>query len=224
MTPPMIQRGAAMGEAPPAPPTAGGWVRSGWLKTAGLAVIACAMTGASLSAARGAQGWCGAALALLMLAIAVIDARSLLIPNRLSLAAFLLGLAAAGLGASPEFWRDFWQEFWLPAAQAIGFAVIRAAVLGSAFLALRALYFRLRDREGIGLGDVKLAAVAGAWLDWPMMPVAVEIGALAGLCVYAFGRLAGRRPFSAVARLPFGLFFAPAIWFCWLVETGVFEF
>ena len=130
MTPPMIQRGAAMGEAPPAPPTAGGWVRSGWLKTAGLAVIACAMTGASLSAARGAQGWFGAALALLMLAIAVIDARSLLIPNRLSLAAFLLGLAAAGLGASPEFWRDFWQEFWLPAAQAIGFAVIRAAVLG----------------------------------------------------------------------------------------------
>ncbi len=114
MTPPMIQRGAAMGEAPPAPLTAGGWVRSGWLKTAGLAVLACAMTGASLSAARGAQGWFGAALALLMLAIAVIDARSLLIPNRLSLAAFLLGLAAAGLGASPEFWRVFGKNSGFP--------------------------------------------------------------------------------------------------------------
>jgi leader peptidase (prepilin peptidase)/N-methyltransferase len=102
--------------------------------------------------------------------------------------------------------------------------VIRAAVLGFAFLALRALDFRLRDREGIGLGDVKLAAVAGGWLDWPMMPVAVEIAALAGLSVYALGRLTGRPPFSATARLPFGLFFAPAIWFCWLIETGVFEF
>ena len=100
--------------------------------------------------------------------------------------------------------------------------MVRAAVLGLAFLALRALYLRIRGREGIGLGDVKLAAVAGAWLDWPMMPLAVELAALAGLLAYGLGLLAGRRRFSAAARLPFGLFFAPAIWFCWLVETGVF--
>jgi leader peptidase (prepilin peptidase)/N-methyltransferase len=102
--------------------------------------------------------------------------------------------------------------------------MIRAAVLGLAFLALRALYGRLRGREGIGLGDVKLAAVAGAWLDWPLMPVAVEIAALAALAVYTLGRWAGQRPFDAAEALPFGLFFAPAIWLSWLIETGIFAF
>ena len=208
----MIQQGATSGEDRLKPPTAAGSV-----KCAAVVVLAGAMASVSVAVARGAPGWFGAGLAALMLAIAIIDARSLIIPNGLNLAAFLLGLAAAAaLGASPEFWPG--------AALAVGLAMIRAAVLGLAFLALRALYWRLRGREGIGLGDVKLAAVAGAWLDWPLMPVAVELAALAALAVYALGRWAGQRPFDAAETLPFGLFFAPAIWFCWLIETGIFAF
>lgn len=207
----MIQQGAASGEDRLKPPTAAGSV-----KCAALFVLAGVMASASLAAAAGAAGWLGAGLAILMLAIAVVDARSLIIPNGLNLAAFLLALAAAAIGASPASWPG--------AALAVGLAMIRAAVLGLAFLALRALYGRLRGREGIGLGDVKLAAVAGAWLDWPLMPVAVEIAALAALAVYALGRWAGQRPFDAAETLPFGLFFAPAIWLCWLIETGIFAF
>ena len=217
---PVVQRAAASGEAQSRLLTAGAPLGSGWVKRAALASLACAMMIMSLSAAPGPQGWLGAALALLMFATAVSDARSLLIPNRLSLAAFLLALAAAACDASQEFSP----AFWLPAAQAIGFSLLRAAALGLAFLGMRALYSRLRGCEGIGLGDVKLAAVAGAWLDWLLMPVAVEVAALAGLAFYGLGLLAGRRPFSAAARLPFGLFFAPAIWFCWLIQTGFFEF
>ena len=217
---PGVRRPAAMGEARLTRLTAGAATGSRWVKRAALAGLGCATTVMSFSAARGAQGWLGAALALLMFAVAVNDARSLLIPDRLSLAAFLLALAAAANDASQEFSA----AFWLPAAQAIGFSLLRAAALGLAFLGLRALYSRLRGCEGIGLGDVKLAAVAGAWLDWPLMPVAVEIAALAGLGFYGLGLLIGRRPFSAAARLPFGLFFAPAIWACWLVQSGFFEF
>ncbi len=221
MIQPGIQRDAAPGEFRMTHLTA-----FAPIKSATLAILAIAIAGASLAVARGAQGWFGAGLALLMLAIAAIDARSQLIPNRLSLAAFVLALANAANGAIQDGWQDigqgFWQNFWLAAAPAIALAIIRASVLGLAFLALRAIYSRLRGREGIGRGDVKLAAVAGAWLDWPMMPVAVEIAAVAGLCAYALGQLAGRRPFSVAARLPFGLFFAPAIWVCWLVQTGVF--
>ena len=55
--------------------------------------------------------------------------------------------------------------------------------MAAAFFGLWALYRRLRGREGIGLGDVKLAGVAGVWLDWPTIPVAVEIAALAALAV-----------------------------------------
>ncbi len=218
MIQPAIERRAALGATPR--PTA---KARAWAAPAALLVLGCAMAAASLAAAPGARGWFGAALALLMLAIAVIDARSLIIPDRLNLAAFLAGLAAAGVGAAAEAGNGaVWHGLWPVAMQAVGLAMIRAAVLGLAFFGLRALYFRLRGREGIGLGDVKLAAVAGAWLDWPMTPVAVEIAALAGLCVYGLGLLAGRRAFSAAARLPFGLFFAPAIWLCWFAEVRFF--
>ncbi len=149
-------------------------------------------------------GLFGAALGLLMLAIAVSDARAFLIPDRLTLAALLLALAqtsAMGLATMPEN---------------IGVAVLRGVVLALAFFALREIYFRLRQRHGIGLGDVKLAMVAGVWLDWPLIPAAVEIAALMAIIVYIVSQLVLRRPLEAAAKLPFGLFFAPAIWFCWL--------
>jgi leader peptidase (prepilin peptidase)/N-methyltransferase len=51
------------------------------------------------------------------------------------------------------------------------------------------------------------------------IPIAVEIAALAALAVYALRRSMTGRPIRATARLPFGLFFAPAIWLCWLLEA-----
>jgi leader peptidase (prepilin peptidase)/N-methyltransferase len=206
----MIRRGAALRGAQLLRLSDGGSIRP-----AALGALACAMAGASVAAAPGPgpAGAFGAALALSMLAIAVIDARRFLIPNGLSLAAFLLALANAAIAAAG----------WPDAPHVVGLSLLRAGVLGLAFLALREAYFRLRGREGIGLGDVKLAAVAGAWLDWPLMPLSVEIAALAGLGAYAFGRFAGRRPIRATARLPFGLFFAPAIWFCWLIQASILE-
>jgi leader peptidase (prepilin peptidase)/N-methyltransferase len=98
---------------------------------------------------------------------------------------------------------------------------MRSGVLALSFLAMRALYHRLRQREGMGLGDVKLAAVAGAWLGWTSIPIAIEIAALAAIASYALGRLSKSRPIRATARLPFGLFFAPSIWLCWLLRAVV---
>jgi leader peptidase (prepilin peptidase) / N-methyltransferase len=79
--------------------------------------------------------------------------------------------------------------------------------------------WRWRGREGLGLGDVKLAAVAGVWLDWPAIPVAIEIAALTALAVYATGHILGRRRIHAATRLPFGLFLAPAVWLAWLLQS-----
>ncbi len=193
---------------------------------AALAGLGFAMAAASFAAGGWPGGLFGAGLALLTLAIAVVDARRLIIPNGLNLAALALALAAAGLAGAETAGAGgavLGVPVWPTAAAAAGAALLRAALLGLAFLALRELYWRLRRREGLGLGDVKLAAVAGAWLDWPFMPLAVEIAALAALAAYALGRLAGRR-FDAAARLPFGLFFAPAIWLCWLIAAGFGRF
>jgi len=167
------------------------------------AIAACAV---SLAAAPGLPGWFGAALALLTIAIAVIDARWFIIPNELSAAAFALALLYAG-ATEPE------------PLQAVLFAALRGAVLALLFLALREGYRRLRGRDGIGLGDVKLAGVAGAWLGWLAMPIAIEIAALAAIAAFAVRHYAAGRPLDAALRFPFGLFLAPSIWLGWLIEV-----
>jgi leader peptidase (prepilin peptidase)/N-methyltransferase len=159
--------------------------------------------------AAGAVGALGGALAILMLTIAVTDARFYVIPDSLTVTALVLGLLHARL-QDPEM-----------AVEAVAMAVLRAAILALIFLALRVVYRWLRGREGVGLGDVKLAGLAGAWLDWSIIPLAIEAAALSALAVYGFRQLALRRRLHATARLPFGVFFAPAIWLGWLYATAI---
>jgi leader peptidase (prepilin peptidase) / N-methyltransferase len=102
---------------------------------------------------------------------------------------------------------------------ALAVAIARGTVLALLFLTIRHVYVRVRGRQGLGLGDIKLAGVAGVWLDWSTMPLAIEIAALAALAMYASRQFVLGRPISATGRLPFGLFFAPAIWICWFLET-----
>jgi leader peptidase (prepilin peptidase)/N-methyltransferase len=175
-----------------------------------LADIIVGLTGLAAAAASiwlvpGAGGFLGAGLALLMLAIAIVDFRHLIIPNQLSAAALALAIINAGMADTASI------------VDGIAAAALRGSLTLLFFLALRTAYGWLRQREGIGLGDVKLAFVAGAWLDWVMIPVAIEIAALVALITYGAWHLVAQQPFNATSRLPFGLFFAPAIWLSWLL-------
>jgi leader peptidase (prepilin peptidase)/N-methyltransferase len=156
-----------------------------------------------------ARGLWGAALAVLMVAIAAIDARRFVIPDELTAAALALGLGYAALQDAGA---------WL---QVLIWSLARGAAPAIVFLAIRAAYRRWRGRDGIGLGDVKLAAVAGVWLDWPAIPVAIDIAAVAALGTYLLLFLCFRRVVRRTTRLPFGLFLAPAIWLTWLAETAL---
>jgi leader peptidase (prepilin peptidase)/N-methyltransferase len=132
--------------------------------------------------------------AFLLLAVAavlltVIDLQHRLLPNRVLLpalaagAVLLLGAAAAG-GA--------WS--------ALGRAVLGAAALFLVFLVLALL-----SPGGLGMGDVKLAAVLGLYLGWVGWP-AVLFGAVAAFVVQALvalGLLAARRV-QRGSSLPFG--------------------
>lgn len=176
-----------------------------------LGLLALGAVYVSLVSAPGTIGVLAAGLALVMLAIAVIDWRSFIIPDWLN---------AAGLGLALMYAAA--QE---PAAmlQAVAIAVLRGAGLALLFLALREGYARLRGRQGLGLGDVKLAFVAGAWLDWLMIPIAIELAAFAALSFYLLRQALAGRAISATNRMPFGLFFAPAIWVCWVLEVRWLE-
>ena len=179
-------------------------VWAGVVEPALIGVVGLGAVFASFAAAPGWIGVAGAALAALTLAIAVVDRRRLIIPDELNALAFLAGLAAAGLTTQDA------------AGEAVLNALLRAALMFGAFFAFRAGYRRLRGREGMGLGDVKLAAVAGVWLNWVDLPIAVDIAALSALASALLGRVRGKE-FSLTAKLPFGFFFAPAIWICWLL-------
>jgi leader peptidase (prepilin peptidase)/N-methyltransferase len=98
-------------------------------------------------------------------------------------------------------------------------AAIRALAAAAVFFAFRWIYQRLRGREGIGLGDVKLAGVAGLWLSWSGFSIAIEIAALSALGVFAARQRMKARAFRPTVKIPFGAFLAPAIWLCWLLEA-----
>jgi leader peptidase (prepilin peptidase)/N-methyltransferase len=161
----------------------------------------------SLAVAPGADGILGAALAVLMVAIALSDSRHFIVPNALTAAALVLALVNAAVSADDGI------------VEALGSGLLRAAVTGGIFFALRAAYAALRDRQGIGLGDVKLAGVAGAWVGWTTIPMVIEIAALAAIGGYLFRQLSHGRPVRAAGRIPFGLYLAPAIWLGWLLEA-----
>ncbi|HYW63794.1 MAG TPA: A24 family peptidase [Bradyrhizobium sp.] len=173
-----------------------------WLSLALLAA-----TGASLLASPGADGLLGALLAALMLAIAVTDFRRYTIPNELTAAAVAVGLVRAGLVGPDADWS------------AVLHAALRAAAITAPLLALMLGYRRWRGRDGLGLGDVKLAAVAGVWLGLATIFAAIELAALAALAAYFIASRLRHRPLTPTAFLPFGSFLAPAIWLGWLAEA-----
>ena len=156
-------------------------------------------------------GFLGAGLALAMLAIAVIDWRSFIIPDWLNAVGGSLALMHAA-AQEPE-----------AMLQAVAVAALRGIMLALVFLALRYGYARYRGRQGLGLGDVKLAFVAGAWLDVFMVPVAIQLAVFAALSAYLVRHLVMRQSLSATTRMPFGLFFAPAIWVSWLLEVRLLD-
>jgi leader peptidase (prepilin peptidase) / N-methyltransferase len=176
-------------------------LRLGWrLAGAGVLLV-------SLAVAPGVEGALGGALGLLMLGIASVDARRFVVPNVLSVGAFVLGVVHAAV-ASPNSGFD-----------GAFMALSRATLAAGLFLLVRIAYRNLRGRDGLGLGDVKLAGAAGAWLTLPVLPISIEIAAVTALAAYVFRQRKRARVLRAAGRIPFGAFFAPAIWLGWMLDT-----
>lgn len=143
--------------------------------------------------------WAGAALGWALLALALIDLRHFLLPDVLTLPLIPAGLAVA----------------WLVEPGKLLHHGIGAAAGFAAFAALAWGYRRLRGRDGLGLGDAKLFAAAGAWVSWSGLGSVLLWAALPALAVTLAlglkrGRLSGRTP------LPFGAYLAAGLWLTWL--------
>jgi leader peptidase (prepilin peptidase)/N-methyltransferase len=147
-------------------------------------------------------------LGLTMLAIASIDAHRFTIPDVLSLPAIPLGLLASGYVLDPSSSGPVSVDH-----------VIGACVGGAGFWLVREGYWRLREREGLGLGDVKLAAAGGAWVGWVHLSQVVLLAAGAALG-FALARAVARSDaLSGTERIAFGTFLAPSIWVIWALAA-----
>ena len=137
-----------------------------------------------------------------MAAIAAEDFRRFRVPDSWNFLAALAGLLTVWLAAGSD------------ALAALGAAALHGALCGGALWLLREAFLRLRGIDGLGLGDVKLAATGGIWLGWQGFPYAVMLAALSALATVAlFSRLHGAWPRQR--KIPFALHLAPAIWACW---------
>jgi leader peptidase (prepilin peptidase)/N-methyltransferase len=139
-------------------------------------------------------------LGALMIAGAEVDARTQLLPDTATCGGVVLGIVAAP--ALDPF------EPWLSATAAAG---ARAAATAFVLLLLRWCYARLRGREGLGFGDVKLAAAVGAWLPLASISFCFALASCAALIMVVSAWMRGGS-INATAKLPFGAFLCPALW------------
>jgi leader peptidase (prepilin peptidase)/N-methyltransferase len=123
-------------------------------------------------------------LGMTLLALALIDTHYLILPDGLVGIVALLGLATA----------------WLRPLSYAGMvdAIMAAALFGGGFLACRAVHRAVRGIEGMGLGDVKLAAAGGLWVGVQGIAPALLIATGTTLVTILLLGTAGNR------RVPFG--------------------
>ena len=148
-----------------------------------------------------------AVLGALMVAGADVDARTFLLPDAITWGAVVCGIVAASLLHPAVPWG------------AAGEAIARAACIAAALALFRSGYAWIRRSEGLGLGDVKLAAAIGAWLSVDAIPLCFGLATTSALLVVMFGYLNGRSVTRAT-RIPFGAFLCPSLWVVFYVESA----
>ncbi|AHN75681.2 hypothetical protein DA70_15295 [Pandoraea pnomenusa] len=128
--------------------------------------------------------WCG--FGATMLALALIDVDTRLLPDALTLPLVWAGLLCSAAGVT------------LP----VDASVTGAALGYGAMWTMAGAYRALTGQDGLGGGDAKLVAACGAWLGWVGVPLMLAFGATAA--TLAFAVLALWRGRAVRAPLPFG--------------------
>jgi leader peptidase (prepilin peptidase)/N-methyltransferase len=145
----------------------------------------------------------------LLVALAVFDAENLWLPDWITLPGVAIGLTlhattlCIGLRNTVghiEPRQLDWILHYL-------FGILAAAAL---ILLIRWLYWLIRRREGIGLGDAKLMAMLAAWLGLPgallAFALGIILGALAALLLLAIPSARSDSERWSLTKLPLGTF------------------
>lgn len=128
-------------------------------------------------------------LASALIVLFVIDLELQILPNAITLPGIAVGFAFSLF--APPGWLN---------------SLIGIAIGGGLLYAIAAAYYVWRRQEGMGMGDVKMLAMIGAFLGWEAVVVTLILSTIAG-AVVGIALMAGGRGTMKVA-LPFGTFLA----------------
>jgi leader peptidase (prepilin peptidase)/N-methyltransferase len=85
-------------------------------------------------------------------------------------------------------------------------SLLGIALGGGILFAVAEAYYRIRHEEGLGMGDVKMLAMVGAFLGWPATLMTLMMGSIAGSIVGVI--LIALKRGDMKHALPFGTFLA----------------
>jgi leader peptidase (prepilin peptidase)/N-methyltransferase len=136
-----------------------------------------------------------------LLGLALADLRYFRLPDGLTLAAAVLGLALALAGDGSG---------WPPLADRAVHAMIGAVAGGGSFWLIRVGYRWQTGRDGMGWGDVKLMAALGLAMGLERLPIMVLLAALSALLMALLRAWRKGRPLNRLGRVPFGAALAMA--------------
>ena len=139
------------------------------------------------------------ALGWTLVVLIAFDVLAFILPNAMTLSLGACGLLLAMRGGVDEFQQS-----------ALGFIAGGVSLASVSFL-----YRYFRGREGLGFGDVKLFAAAGAWVKLEGLPSVLLIGSLLGL-LYALFMLPRASAHAARQMVPLGAGLCVGLWLTWI--------
>lgn len=158
----------------------------------------------------GPEFWKHAIFASMMIVLLFTDLDRRILPDPVTLGGLGLGLAFSlvvmlpagpvGLAVASDSVR------WGPRAASLAESLLAAAVFGGLLWIVGEAYYRIRRVEGLGLGDVKLIAMVGAFHGTAFGALVLVAGTLAAAACGAFYILLAGKPWDH--PIPLGSYFA----------------
>jgi leader peptidase (prepilin peptidase)/N-methyltransferase len=151
----------------------------------------------------------------LMLALVVIDLRDRILPDELTRTGFVLGVGfslLSNVGDGTAQWMTHSLGHWPAPMVSVLDSLLGAAAGAGALWLVREAYFLWRGVEGMGFGDLKLMAAAGAFLGIKVTLLTILLGSFSG-SILGGGFILLARNRDTAYELPFGTFLGAAAMF-----------
>lgn len=143
-----------------------------------------------------ATGYTTAVLALFLVSLSAWDIITFRLPDALT-----FSLIAVGVAVAPT--------------ELVDWRAMSAAIGGGVLLTFALVYRRFRGRDGMGFGDVKLFAAAGAWVGLESLSSVLLIACVAAI-IAVWAHTLIKAPIQSTDRIAFGPFLALGLWVVWM--------